>query len=87
MGVHNVMISENETRDHDAFVFGLRELDDGEAIGHCSSSLSSSATMPVRDERVMFSGDYWIRTFISGCYYLDSNEQWQSDGLRVSAKL
>lgn len=36
------------------------------------------------DDNVQFSSDYSIRTYTSGCYYLDDNNQWQSDGLIVN---
>ena len=35
-------------------------------------------------EAFNFTSDYEIRTYTSGCYYLDSNNHWQSDGLIVS---
>ena len=34
-------------------------------------------------DNIQFSSDYSIRIYTSGCYYLDSNNNWQSDGLKV----
>ncbi|CAM2704040.1 unnamed protein product [Rotaria socialis] len=37
-------------------------------------------------DSIQFSSDYSIRIYTSGCYYLDSNNNWQSDGLKVGPK-
>ncbi|CAF3768567.1 unnamed protein product [Rotaria magnacalcarata] len=37
-------------------------------------------------DNIQFSSDYSIRIYTSGCYYLDSNNNWQSDGLKVGPK-
>jgi len=36
------------------------------------------------NNNIQFSSDYSIRIYTSGCYYLDENNNWQSDGLIVS---
>jgi hypothetical protein len=36
------------------------------------------------NNNIQFSSDYSIRIYTSGCYYLDNNNNWQSDGLIVS---
>jgi hypothetical protein len=38
------------------------------------------------DNNIQFSSDYSIRIYTSGCYYLDSKQNWQSDGLIVNKK-
>ncbi|CAF3678781.1 unnamed protein product [Rotaria sordida] len=38
------------------------------------------------DDNIQFSSDYSIRMYTSGCYYLDDNNNWQSDGLIVGSK-
>ncbi len=44
-----------------------------------------NSSLPVIfDETFNFSSDYEVRTYASSCYYLDSNNKWQSDGLRVN---
>jgi len=39
---------------------------------------------PITNERFNFTSNYELRIYTSGCYYLDSNNNWQSDGLLVS---
>jgi len=36
------------------------------------------------NNNIQFSSDYSIRIYTSGCYYLNNNNNWQSDGLTVS---
>lgn len=36
------------------------------------------------NSNIQFSSDYSIRMYTSGCYYLDNQNNWQSDGLTVS---
>ncbi|CAF4190046.1 unnamed protein product, partial [Rotaria socialis] len=43
------------------------------------------STPPITDQPFNFSSDYELRTFTSACYYLDSNNNWQSDGLLVGS--
>ncbi|CAF3361707.1 unnamed protein product [Rotaria sp. Silwood1] len=38
------------------------------------------------DDNIQFSSDYSIRMYTSGCYYLDDDNNWQSDGLIVGPK-
>ncbi len=38
---------------------------------------------PIIDEPQNFSSNYETRIYLSACYYLNSNYQWQSDGLLV----
>ena len=41
----------------------------------------------ISDQSLNFTANYALRMFTSGCYYLDANNHWRSDGLRVSALL
>jgi hypothetical protein len=36
------------------------------------------------NDNIQFSSDYSIRIYKSGCYYLDNNNNWQSNGLKVN---
>jgi hypothetical protein len=36
------------------------------------------------NSNIQFSFDYSVRMYTSGCYYLDNQNNWQSDGLIVS---
>ena len=49
----------------------------------CSNG-SSNGSVPIYDHTFHFTSDYAIRVYTSGCYYLDENNQWKSDELRVS---
>jgi hypothetical protein len=62
-------------------IFGLRELNATEIDDFCSNQ--SINNPPISDQPFNFSSNYELRTYTSGCYYLDSNNQWQSDGLIV----
>lgn len=66
---------------HQSLIFGLRELNSTETMIFCrnQSNLSSS----IRDRPVRFTADYSLRTYTSGCYYLDTMNNWRSDGLLV----
>jgi hypothetical protein len=64
----------------------LRELNTTEMNDYClNQSMNNSS--PIPDKPFNFSSNYQLRTFTSGCYYLDSNNNWQSDGLMVSFSL
>ena len=52
-------------------------------IEFCSNN-SSNNTYPITDEKFHFTSNYELRIYTSGCYYLDSNNNWKSDGLVVS---
>ena len=45
----------------------------------CSNS--SINNPPITNQRFNFTSNYELRIYTSGCYYLDSNNNWQSDGL------
>ncbi|CAF1138200.1 unnamed protein product [Rotaria magnacalcarata] len=79
-GIHRYFIDNNRTAKHRSIIVGLRELNNAEL---CSNNTS---TPPIFDQSFNFSSDYELRTFTSGCYYLDSNNNWQSDGLLVGPK-
>jgi hypothetical protein len=52
---------------------------------HFCSNISTNHSLPIiPDEPFDSSSDYELRTYTSGCYYLDSDNNWQSDGLVVS---
>ncbi|CAF4198684.1 unnamed protein product, partial [Rotaria magnacalcarata] len=74
-GIHKYFINNNRTAKHRFVIVGLRELNTSEV---CSNK---SLTPPITDQPFNFSANYELRTFTSACYYLDSNNNWQSDGL------
>ena len=72
-GIYTFFLDNLRTQNHKSLVFGFRELNSTE------SSINSN-------ERFNFTENYLLRIYTSGCYYLDANNQWQSDGLRVGPK-
>ena len=71
----NYFLDNQQTRTHHSFVFGLRELNPSETV--------TETKPPVTNRKFNFTSNYQLRIFASGCYYLDENNQWKDDGLRV----
>ncbi|CAF1543304.1 unnamed protein product, partial [Rotaria sordida] len=69
------------TQSHQSLVFDLRELNSTESVNYCSNS--QLINPPITNKRFNFTSNYELRIYISGCYYLNKNNQWKSDGLRV----
>jgi hypothetical protein len=80
--IYAYFIDNQRTEGHQSVVFGLRELNTTEMINFCSNI--SINNPPIINERFNFTSDYELRIYTSGCYYLDQNNQWKSDGLLVS---
>jgi hypothetical protein len=81
--IYTYFIDNQQTSGHQSIVFGLRELNSTETIDVCSiTSINSNA--PITNEQLNFTSNYELRIYTSGCYYLDTNNNWQSDGLEVS---
>jgi len=79
--VYTSFIDNHQTLNHHSIIFGIRQLTWIEIENFC---LNKSLNASITDELANFSSNYEIRSYISGCYYLDSNKNWQSDGLLVS---
>jgi len=71
----NYFLDNQQTRNHHSLVFGLRELN--------PSEISTATSRPITNQKYEFTSNYRLRVFASGCYYLDENNQWNDDGLRV----
>ena len=82
-GLFTVFIDNQRTSKHQTIIFGVRELNNVELVNQC---LNRSLTAPITDRPFNFSANYELRTFTSGCFYSDSNHQWQSEGLLVSRR-
>jgi len=80
-GLYTYFIDNQRTKGHHSLIFGLRELNSIEINDYCSNTLLTDP--PILDERFNFTSDYELRIYTSGCYYLDKNNQWKSDGLIV----
>lgn len=82
--IYGYSIDNEKTKNHDKMIFGIRELSLFETSEYCLSSSSLLLkSVPVRDEVLNVTCDYSIRVYLSGCYYLNENNQWKSDGLIV----
>ncbi len=71
-------INNKDVGKHDSIIFGIRELSFGEMDEYCSEK-----SLPMTNQPFNFSSKYQLRTYLSGCFYLDSNNHWKSDGLLV----
>ncbi|CAF1134495.1 unnamed protein product [Adineta ricciae] len=79
---YTYFIDNQQISSYQSIVIGLRELNFTEMEHFCSnkSSLTINSLSPST-----FSSNYEIRVYTSGCYYLDSENNWQSDGLIVGS--
>ena len=82
--VFEYFLDNEQTFGHPSLIFGLRELNDTELHHYCHNASLVPLQPPITDnEGFHFTADYELRLFTSGCYYLDENQQWKADGLRV----
>lgn len=63
-------INNQQTYKHQSIIFGIRELTEEEFEIYCTNI---PLNPPITDHPFMFSTDYELRIFTSGCYYLDSS--------------
>ena len=83
--IYKYFFDNRQTRDHQWLIFGLREVNMSEMDVYCSNYGVKNESWPRFDERYEFRWNYEVRVYTSGCYYLDENNQWKSDGLVVGA--
>ncbi|CAF1353863.1 unnamed protein product [Adineta ricciae] len=76
-----LFLDNQQTIGHQTFIFGLRELTSSESNEFCLNE-----TLPIPIDPVHFTSDYQTRIYTSGCYYLNKQNQWKSDGLIVGSK-
>ena len=81
--MYTYFIDNQQALTHRSVVFGLRELNTTETADACSNS--AAQRLPITDQRMNFTANYELRTYTSGCYYLDSKNQWQADGVVVGS--
>ncbi|CAF3897839.1 unnamed protein product [Rotaria sordida] len=79
--LYTYFIDNQRTTGHQSLIFGLRELNSTEIVDFCSNH--TIVNPPISDKPFNFSSDYQLRIYTSGCYYLDENNQWKSDGLLI----
>ena len=83
-GHHRYFLDNQQTVNHQAWIFGLRELNDTEDEQHCFNRSMSVMSLPISDDAFHFTSNYQLRVYTSGCYFIDDNGQWKADGLVVS---
>ena len=78
-------LDNKQTMAHQSITFGIRQLNATEAEDLCMNRvmLSPSSPPPRGDQAFHFTDDYELRLFTSGCFYLDADHRWRSDGLQV----
>ena len=83
--IYQYLLDNSQTANHTSAMFGIRELSQAEFTPYCPNNASfGNSTVPVTDNPVNFSANFYIRAYTSGCYYLDTSYNWKSDGLLVS---
>jgi hypothetical protein len=80
-GLLTYFIDNEKTSGHQSTIFGIRELNSTEFQMYC---VNMSNDILITDRVFNFSSNYELRIYTSGCYYLDLNNNWQSDGLLVN---
>ncbi|CAF4112645.1 unnamed protein product, partial [Adineta steineri] len=81
--IYKYFINNQQTYGHQSLIFGLRELNSTEFINYCSNNNNTNNDLPITDEKFNFTSNYQLRIYTSGCYYLDQNNQYKSDGVIV----
>jgi hypothetical protein len=77
-------LNNHQTSYHCSIVYDIRELHQSEENKKFSSNKTlHHSLLSTMDQAFDFASDYEVRIYQSGCFYLDSNHQWQSDGLIV----
>jgi hypothetical protein len=84
--IYRYFLNNQITIGHQSLIFGFRQLNSTEFNDLCLNS-SINQSVPITDQPFNFTSNYQIRVYLSGCYYLDENNQWNSDGLIVSLSL
>ena len=79
---HQFFLNNEQIANAQTIIFGLREMNSSELEDYCSNHSNISSL--IFTQPFNFSSNYQIRTYTSGCYYLDSNRNWRSDGLIVN---
>jgi hypothetical protein len=81
-GIYTHFIDNLKTGGHQSIIFGVRQLNATEAARSCINS-STGTDPPRSDQPFRFTDNYELRLYTSGCFYLDADHRWRSDGLQV----
>ncbi|CAF1320727.1 unnamed protein product [Adineta steineri] len=83
--IYRYLIDNEQILGHQSLIYGIRELNSTEMNNYCLNSSSINTCLPITDEPFNFTSNYELRLYTSGCYYLDENNNWKSDGLIVGS--
>lgn len=83
-GFYRYFIDNRQTSKHQSVIFGIREVSNAEFVDYCQNSTFLNKLPAIFNTSMNFSEDYEIRVYLSGCLYLDQQNNWRSDGLMVS---
>ena len=75
-------LNNQQTNGHQSIIFGVRQLNSTE-VDHWCSNPSTHLNPPRSDQPFRFTDNYELRLYTSGCFYLDADHRWRSDGLQV----
>ena len=81
-GVYTHFLDNLKTAGHQSVIFGMRQLNTTEADRGCINP-SGSTDPPRSDQPFRFTDNYQLRLYTFGCFYLDADHRWRSDGLQV----
>ena len=82
-GIYVHFLDNEQTLNHYSITYGIRQLNITETNKFCSNQSARENLLKI-NEPFHFTSNYELRIYQSGCFYLDSNNHWQSDGLIVS---
>ena len=77
-------LDNQQTTGHRSIIYGIRQLN-GTEMDHWCSNPSTHTDPPRSDQPFRFTDNYELRLYTSGCYYLDADHRWRSDGLVVGS--
>jgi len=83
--IYKYFLDNQMTQDHQSLIFGFREFNSTELNDVCSNQSMNRSVPPISDSLFDFTSNYQLRVYLSGCYYLDKDNQWKSDGLIVGS--
>ena len=82
LSVRTHFLDNEQTTGHRSIIFGVRQLNTTEVDQWCINQ-SIHSEPPRSDQPFRFTDNYELRLYTSGCFYLETNHRWRSDGLLV----
>jgi len=82
--IFTFFLDNSQTSNHKTIIFAIRELNTQEEKNYCRNQTSN---LLIINSPMKFSSNYEIRSYLSACFYLNEQNQWQSDGLIVCSFL